>query len=82
MIPDPPAWDFSDIHYLESKNEVDTLSYNHQVRSRLVQGLHRLAQDSRGEDCLRVVDLGAGLLAMRPVVMEAGGVEEGGLCGL
>ena len=72
------AYEFSDVKYLQSKNEVDKIAIHSdvwtQVSSRLFQNLSD--NGNAVESCVRIVDVGAGLLSMLELVLVGGGGKE------
>lgn len=78
--PDPRSTDqamysFSDVKYLQAKNEVDFNSINRSVWIRLAQELALRLQQKRDPN-LRIADLGAGILSMLELILLGGGGTE------
>lgn len=65
-------YQFSDVQYLQSKNQIDLVSINKDVWENLLLHLSKILQDS-ASSTLRIVDLGAGLLSMLQLILEGGG---------
>lgn len=68
-----PKYQFSDVKYLESKNQVDAVSINVEVWEKLASELSQLTENSNN---IRIVDLGAGLLSMLQMILYGGGGKE------
>ncbi len=64
---------FSDVAYLQSKNEVDLVSINEEVWSTVAKELARIMHDS---STARIIDFGAGLLSMLEMILYGGGGKE------
>ena len=59
----PASWRLPKAAYLQAKELADLKSLNQQV-------LERLREELRGQEEVRVLDLGCGLLSMLPVIQE------------
>jgi len=70
---DDSQYEFSDVRYLRSKNEVDIVSINESVWKRLNEALSSEVLPSMRDGILRIADIGAGLLSMLEIILEGGG---------
>ena len=68
-----PNYKFSDVKYLQSKNEVDLVSINVDVWENLATELSQLTRNS---NIVRIVDLGSGLLSMLQLILYGGGGKQ------
>jgi len=76
VVPDAAAWAFDEVRYLEAKNRADARARSSAVWRELERELRRARADGAadgggggggdGGGTLRVLDVGAGLLAMLP----------------
>lgn len=74
---DLTSYEFSDVNYLQSKNEVDLLSINEQVWRNVAEELSNIMnKGSSVTDRIQIIDLGAGLLSMLNMILNGGGGKE------
>ncbi len=72
---DVTKYNFSEVKYLQSKNEVDLVSINAEVWDCLARKLSTILHSSSSET-IRIVDLGAGLLSMLQMIINGGGGKD------
>lgn len=72
---DMTKYNFSEVKYLQTKNEVDLVSINAEVWECLARKLSTILHSS-ASDTIRIVDLGAGLLSMLQMIMNGGGSKD------